>query len=399
MSKRKRMNQDKKDDALGQTSSRVGGTTTASAGLPLNKGPPAVAAAILSELPDDVTLQSKQAKDLLRAFDLVKTELQRRTNEMTTKSEKAGALQQVSLSGVSVPVEVTWKILEWLPRYQVVHNASLVCKSWLSLCRSPRFWKALDSANGLTMKSSQVKNMTDLLTLIRRPQFSSLKLLVPPHMVQLRKKALENIAQHCPLLEEIHMGYDSHFPKMKPSEADIMSLPSLFPYMDKIRLGTHQLTNSAIQSFCEVMGSRPRSIRILDSYSCNQKMTDSTIVAIGRHCPNLEVFEYSFSSHTLVEQNPLSTDSIVSLLTSCTGLHSLGLIRCPNVGLPAFRFILQDAVKLQRLLVVEHYNLMSDNVLCEGLTEKLVSFDAITNSEHRTRCCRARAYGTSWGLG
>jgi hypothetical protein len=50
--------------------------------------------------------------------------------------------------------------------------------------------------------------MDHLFALVNRPQFASLKALVPPCKVRIRKNAFEKIAEACPLLEEIDIGFD-----------------------------------------------------------------------------------------------------------------------------------------------------------------------------------------------
>ena len=383
MSKRKRTDLSEKSDDDDDTRGP----------LPLDD-PRLVASTILGWLPEGTTLQDKEAKVLCRAFDLVKTELQHRTNIMAANCEAEGNLQELCLSDVAVPSDMMLRVFEMLPKYDVVCKAGMVCKSWLALTRSPRLWETLDNENGLKLESKHIKNMTDLLKLLRRPQFASLTCLVPPFKVQLRKKALEQIAEACPLLEEIDLGC-SIWSNMKPSEADIMDATSLFPHLSKIHFNNYRLTDTQIRSFCGVMGSRLREIRIDDAYACDQKLTDATLAAIGRSCPNLELFEYRYTFMPERIANPLTEEGIISLLRGCTKLHSLALLRNGNIGLGAYEYILEDSVKLERLFVVGHPPLHGSTLLCDRLSEKLSSFEVVTKDAHSTRVYQLRTGGKS----
>jgi hypothetical protein len=64
---------------------KVSETLATRPSIDLSQPPNAVALALLACLPDDATFKHKQAKTLLKAFDLAKAELQHRMN---TKSRK-----------------------------------------------------------------------------------------------------------------------------------------------------------------------------------------------------------------------------------------------------------------------------------------------------------------------
>uniref|UniRef100_A0A7S3L5H5 F-box domain-containing protein n=1 Tax=Amphora coffeiformis TaxID=265554 RepID=A0A7S3L5H5_9STRA len=387
MSKRKRtdlseINDDDDDDTQG----------------PLSRldDPRLVASTILRWLPEGTTLQDKQAKVLCRAFDLVRAELQHRANIMASNCEAEGNLQHVFLSHVAVPSDTMLRVFEMLPRYDTVCKAGLVCKSWLALTRSPRLWKTLDNANGLTSDSTRIKNMTDLLQLLGRPQFASLKFLSPPNKVQFRKKALCQIAGACPLLEEIDLGCNIQS-SMKPTGPDILEAVSLFPHLSKIRFNNDRVMDYDIQSFCVLMGSRLREIRIDDAttFDDDHQLSDGTLETLGRSCPNLVLFQYCYRKFSISAPNPLTAKGIISLLKGCTKLHSLGLVKNGVIGLEAFEYILEDSVKLERLFVADHEQLYNNNILCDRLSEKLSSFEVVSTEEHNERT-RTRKSLTYW---
>ena len=214
-----------------------------------------LASVMLSWLPNGATIAHADAKKLLKSFDHVRAELQHRSNLLASKAIETGEQRDVLLSDVSVPSTVMLNVLEFLPRYEAVHSASLVSKSWLAVARAPQFWTTLNHGAGLLEKSSTVTNMTDLLTFLKKPHFSSLKTLVPPHKVQTRKKAFEDIALSCPLLENIDAGYHP-FSLMKIDDATMVKVPEIFPHLNSFRFNMYRVTDSGVKNFCLRMGER-----------------------------------------------------------------------------------------------------------------------------------------------
>jgi hypothetical protein len=95
---------------------------------------------MLGWLPEDsnTTLASKEAKNVFKTFDLIKAELQYRTNIMKASIIEKSASRSVLLSQVYLPADVFLHVLVFLPRHEAVHQASLVSKSWLAVARSPQ---------------------------------------------------------------------------------------------------------------------------------------------------------------------------------------------------------------------------------------------------------------------
>jgi hypothetical protein len=203
-------------------------------------------------------MKTKSSKDRLRAFDLVKAKLQHRTNLMAESNVEEGGRIELIFCGIAIPPDVFRTILSFVSPPQ---TGSLVAKNWLAATRSPHFWHTLDAEHGLLYQSMTVRNMTDLLNLLSRPQFSSLRVLVPPDKVQMRAKALEQIAKACPNLEEFDLGF-SLWSSMKVDDKALLALPELFPHLKGVRFGTHRVTVSGMVQFCEKMGDRLISLRI-----------------------------------------------------------------------------------------------------------------------------------------
>jgi hypothetical protein len=206
-------------------------------------------------------MKTKSAKDLLRAVDLVKAKLQHRTNLMVQSNVEEGGRIELILRGIAIPPDVFRTILSFVSPPQ---TESLVAKNWLAATRSPHLWHTLDAEHGLLYTSTTVRNMTDLLNLLIRPQFASLRVLIPPDRVQMRAKAIEQIAKACPNLEEFDLGF-SLWSSMKIDDKTLLALPELFPHLKGVRFSTYSVTVSGMVQFCEKMGDRLISLRISDS--------------------------------------------------------------------------------------------------------------------------------------
>ena len=87
------------------------------------------------------------------------------------------------VGSVSLPDDISCRVLDFLPKCELVHRASLVSSSWWLLAnRSPLLWHALDFEND--PKTKEITSLVRFHKLLRRPQFASLKKLVPPCLVR-----------------------------------------------------------------------------------------------------------------------------------------------------------------------------------------------------------------------
>lgn len=139
--KQSTMNSSCKKRKASEPSSRnndAASTTTVAVKLEGNT-PREIAASLLSLLPDHATAHQVNAKKLLRALDMVKSELTHRTNTTARQNEASGATQPFGfLDGqVELPLEAMHCVLQFLPHWELVHHVSLVNKAWLSATRSP----------------------------------------------------------------------------------------------------------------------------------------------------------------------------------------------------------------------------------------------------------------------
>lgn len=297
----------------------------------------------------------------------------------------------IRLSGVQFPPGVFIRILEFMPRRQAVHTASLVCKAWLAATRDSSFWKSLDHAHGLIEQSLSIMSATPLLELISRRQFASLKSLTPPCAVTLSSKSLKRIAEACPLLEEIDIGFAIYCNMLRVTDADFRSLPSLFPRLTGIRFSLRsRLTLAGIASFCQSMGTRLATLRISDfaPYRAYSECYDELLVIVAQCCPNLVQFEYgsTFDPTFYPSESLFSGKGVVALLKGCTGMKILNLLSRANTGLAIFEYIVGDnPIELERLYIVHHPELFANNVLRTRLVEKVKHFNIATADEHNSR--------------
>jgi hypothetical protein len=371
--------------------------------IDLSQPPNVVALALLACLPDDATFQHKQAKTLLKAFDLARAELQHRMNIKSQKCQQTGSQQPLLFckEQVSLPADAFLHILDFLPKTDLVLRISQVSKAWLSMSRSPQMWTILDTEHGLHSKSVRVTNMDHLLALLERPQFAFLKTLAPPNKVRLRKKALEKIAESCPLLEDIDMGYSPHS-NMHADDNALMEIPALFPHLKKIRFGSDlrdKVTRNGFRRFLETMADRLVDLRVhafvLHSFDRGTwVLSDADLQEIGRHCQNLEHFRYEQFEDDGGEL--LSKEGVIALVRGCPKLKSIYLVNVHNVQIEAFEYIAEHAANLQNLLVVGDFRLMNNSDLCLRLGEKIENFEAISTHENDARRQAAQRANSNW---
>jgi hypothetical protein len=369
--------------------------------IDLTQTPNDVALALFACLPDDATSKHTQAKTLLKAFDLIKAELQRRMHTMSRNCQQKGSQQPLLFCNeqVSLPEDAFLHVLDFLPKSDLVYRASEVSKAWLSMSRSPQMWTVLDTEHGLSSRTLTITNMDHLLALLERPQFALLKTLVPPNEVRLRKKALENIAASCPLLEDVDIGY-SIFSNMHADDNALMEIPSLFPHLKKIRFDLKQkLTRNGLWRFLETMADRLMDLRIFalifQQYeSGGWGLSDADLEEISRHCQNLEHFRYE--QHNDDGRELLSKEGVIALLRGCPKLKSVALTNTPSVQIEAFEYIAEHAANLHSLCVAGDSRLMNNSDLCLRLGEKIEHFEAISVSEARSRRIANRLGNRNW---
>lgn len=228
--------------------------------------------------------------------------------------------------------------------------------------------------------------MTHLLELVSRPQFASLKTLIPSHKIQMSANALQKIAKACPLLEYFDAGL-SLCSMMKLDDKKLAMLPYLFPRLKGLRFNTRMMTDRGIQSFCEIMGERLELIRVRE-YTRDRKISDQTLEIMGRHCPNLKHFEYNYVMYDHSrEQNKITERGVIGLMDSCRKIQHLSLIAPYALGKAVFQHIAEPGNRhsLRRLYIVDHQELLEDEALCAALQKNIDEVEVIPRQVHHTQ--------------
>jgi hypothetical protein len=294
--------------------------------------------------------------------------------------------QGIVLSRVSLTPAILHTILDFLPKAQVLHTATRVCKAWRLVVRSPQFWPALDPSTGIRVKSMVITNSYSFLKLLKNPMFRSIKRLEVPYKVKSGKKLFDQIAKSCPLLEDIWTT-----DRMKLDDHVLLDIAGLFPHLESIRFHTHyteRLTDAGIASFCRAIGPRLTALSIHDQYFRNKKFSDETMQIIADFCPNLKLLDLALNQFD--ETSPVSAKGVIALLRGCTTLSTLNLIEANSVGKDAFEFICANPGGLKRVFVAGNEQLEQDETLRVALANTLASFEFSTYLQHRQRIINCR---------
>ena len=232
-----------------------------------------IADALLTLLPAGATRQHPSSKKLAKAFPLVIAALDNRSNALARQSEAEGMKAELAFrfpaegngkvgdgepepeqfTTIQFPEETFVGILKYLDGREVV-KTSLVCKSWLVTSRLPGLWERLDGTCGLTNKSRKL-NMTALLKILERQQFSCLKhIVMPNHSLQLSKTSINKMAKLLPHLETFEMpSVWATGPKLK--DEHVVSIAENFTKLSSIRnVEMWSITNTGIANVAQTMG-------------------------------------------------------------------------------------------------------------------------------------------------
>ena len=311
-------------------------------------------ALLLALLPRGATKHDAAAKTLLKAFPLITAELEARTSALTRKTESegtrlpiafhfhmAGAANDGEEGGettsevIHLPEECFIKMFAYLNGREVV-KVSTVNKVWLSISRKPEVWNRLDSKNGLAWWGKDKRlNMTSLLALLGRPQFTNLKYLQLPNKCKVGKNSLRSIARACPNLETFDMGGS------RGSDSDLLTATEVFSKLTGLHfcMGMN-ITNNGIMSAVRMMGAQLLDLRIEKGFMI-KFLSDEALSVIAEFCPNLKHFSYEtgHQSDIFVARN-LSASSITSFVRKCRRLEVLELIGVKTISRDDFAAIL-----------------------------------------------------------
>jgi len=313
--------------------------------------PKIVAEALLALLPQGATKHDDAAKTLIKAFPLFKAELEARTSALTRKTESEGTRLPIAfhfhMAGaanddgeedggtsvvINVPEECFINMLSFLNGKDVV-KVSTVNKVWLSISRKPEVWNRLDSKNGLAWWGKDKRlNMTSLLALLGRPQFTNLKYLQLPNKCKVGKNSLRSIARACPNLETFDMGGS------RGSDSDLVSASEVFSNLTGLHFSMGDITNNGIMSAVRMMGTQLLDLCIKKGF-LSKFLSDESVGVIAEFCPNLKHFTYQ-STDAIQVARELSASSITGLIRKCRRLEVLALESVQTISRDDFAVIL-----------------------------------------------------------
>lgn len=338
-----------------------------------------VANSLLALLPASATQHDATAQKLVEAVRVVESELGRRIVAVARDNEAPGILRTNQSSDTSCNVvtinsllpEPFHRVLEYFSgTTELVHSVSLVCKAWMSASRNPILWKQFDSKVGPASDSKHLESC-ELLALLARPQFSQLESLTisyrySEYSVSLNEVVIKQIAKCCPYLQELDFGYKHSCSTFQISDA-LKFATKQFPNLTKIafKMG-HYVTISEIEGVVGRLAERLLELRIEANPFFQSYVSDETVLAVARCCPNLRVFASRIK--TIFDDEHLTENGIIVLVEGCRRLQVLDLRNAARVGLSAYKAIVRMQTNKElglRVLCVTGYGRFRPSLLTE----------------------------------
>jgi len=249
---------------------------------------------------------------------------------------------------ITLPQEILKEILDFLPKKNMVHSASLVCSSWNRATKRPDLWPVLDA--DIWNKFPAFSSMRQFLLFLRRPQFARLRTLTPPSVYRtVRRNVFDQIARACPLLEEMDLsGTNSMLCNaVVPSGEELPRIPELFPKLKKIQICMRNAQAEQVAEFARGMGERLVGLSVQAGTGRDRvdgrrhDLVDETLETLAEHCPNLERFCYDLASDFFIEER-LSERGAIALIRNCAKLKYLR-VHLPQASCDALHRLLQEA--------------------------------------------------------
>jgi hypothetical protein len=311
---------------------------------------------------------------LYNAIALFMAEL-KRAFRLLRQAESSGSQEPLM-----IPPELFMNILKFLPRRDIVVRASLVSKAWLSATRNSAMWDTFDYFPG-----QREMNMIKFVALLRRPQFSKLKVLIPPPKLKFGNfgTGFRKIASACPLVETV-LAQASYY----MSDECLLTTADCFPHLRSISLRMCDVSGGGVSAFAKAMGSRLKELMIVGSSKflmlvglpgyAPSEINDEVLKDISEHCPNLEKFTFtSWWDPRYPSGGGFSHEGLIHLFEGCPNLRKLSLLHAPNVGVEAFEYLRDKKHSLTTLSVAYLKCLATKEglSLCEELKEKIPNLD------------------------
>ena len=260
--------------------------------------------------------QLQQLGDLEKEMMNLEKEIYHQRGCMNEKMSAFSITTTIDLPGVCFV-----NVLKYLDGREIT-NLSLVSKVWSSVSKNPIVWE--DGVDMSRFNLDKKLNMTSLLKLLGRPQFSMLKALALPYNVKLGKNSVKQLAKLLPHLEIFDPGTDS----------DLLDATEYFTQLNSLRTDMRNVTSSGIGAAVRAMGEQLVDLRVFGDSIASHYLSGMTMETITSSCPNLKYFAYRACSNTLYYDPHLdgvTGECIVRLVDGCRRLETLELSRAYHV--------------------------------------------------------------------
>ena len=232
----------------------------------------------------------------------------------------------------SVPLDALSHILNYLTAEDIVVRCSLVNKTWLSAARSPVLW---ETGRNLLPKLAGINTMSSLLALLRRPQFSRLRSLTVPRSCRLGNTGMKQLAELCPDLKGLDLGYSECFYAM---DDDLVTAAELFPGLSSVRFTMRSIWNTGIVRMAGIAGQQLVDLRI--KVEQPRTLSSDTMASVVANCPNLRVFScYLYPKNYWIGVDWFTEVGVIALVRGCLDLKVLELCNAAAVGLQTYETI------------------------------------------------------------
>lgn len=262
-------------------------------------------------------------------------------------------------SDIALPKELVLRILEFLPKKELVHRASLVSSAWCKATKHPLLWPALEADiwkkyPGDLPSKMAFSSMRQFHLFLGRPQFARLKTLVPPDIYRtLHRNVFDRIAEVNPFLEDLDLSGRSSIRQflLVPFPEELPRLPALFQNLKKLRLCMRHVEQQHLVEFARLMGERLVELSVF-TFALGKSFSDETFEAIAQNCPNLETFEYEFGGGLSSADGRLTKRGPIAVIKGCPKLKifrvTVPFDVCPHVN----RFVEENGYSSRLSLVL-----------------------------------------------
>ena len=236
---------------------------------------------------------------------------------------------------IDVPEVCFVNMLQYLSGNEILKTIPLVCKAWLSASRLPVVWEDGVDLSRMNL-DEKLMNMTSLLKILGRPQFSTLKGLAIPYNAKIGKNSMKQLAKVLPHLETLDLGYYhsglNWTAKANCTNGDLLAATELFTNLTSFRIDMCKITSDGIGNAVRVMGENLVELVAHAATIEKNYITVEAMETIATNCPNLKSFQYETNtSHYDPSLDGVTGACVVNLVQKCRRLEKLTLFGAHNV--------------------------------------------------------------------